>query len=52
MTTLTLGNIKFEVEVSVKSPVGMIHIMKSAECLETGVVYSKEKANEYYRMYS
>ncbi len=52
MKTLVIGNMKFEVEFSVNSPVGVISIMKSAECLETGVSYEKEKANHYYRLYS
>ena len=52
MNAITLGNMKFEVEVSVNSPAGVIRVMKSAECLQTGIVYSKEKANKYYRMYS
>lgn len=52
MKSIVIGNIEFEVELSVKSSIGVLHVMKSAKCLETGVVYTKEKANHYYRIYS
>ena len=52
MKTLVIGNIEFNIEMIVGSPVGQLIIMHSAKCLETGAVYSKKKANEYYRLYS
>ena len=52
MKTLVIGNIEFNIEVILESPVGQLIIMHSAKCLETGTVYNKRKANEYYRLYS
>lgn len=52
MKKLILGNIEFNVELVLGSPVGQLLIMGSAMCLETGKVYNKEQANKYYRMYS
>lgn len=52
MKTLVIGNIEFNIEMIVGSPVGQLTIMQSAKCLETGAVYNKKKANEYYRLYS
>ena len=52
MKTLTIGNIEFNIELIVCSPVGQLIIMRSAKCLETDTVYNKKKANEYYRLYS
>ena len=52
MKTLVIGNIEFNIEMIVGSPVGQLIIMHSAKCLETGTVYNKKKANEYYRLYS
>ena len=52
MKTLVIGNIEFNIEVIVGSPVGQLIIMHSAKCLETGIVYNKKQANEYYRLYS
>ena len=52
MKILVIGNIEFNIEMIVGSPIGQSTIMHSAKCLETGTVYSKKKANEYYRLYS
>ena len=52
MKTLVIGNIEFNVELIVGSPVGQLIIMHSAKCIQTGRVYNKDKANEYYRLYS
>lgn len=52
MKKLILGNIEFNVELVLGSPVGQLLIMGSAMCLETGQVYNKEQANKYYRLYS
>ena len=52
MKNLVIGNIEFDIELIVGSPVGQLIIMHSAKCLETGTVYNKKKANEYYRLYS
>ena len=52
MKNLVIGNIEFNIEMIVSSPVGQLTIMHSAKCLETDTVYSKKKANEYYRLYS
>ena len=52
MKTLIIGNIEFNIEMIVGSPVGQLIIMHSAKCLETGTVYNKKQANEYYRLYS
>ena len=52
MKTLAIGNIEFNIEMIVGSPVGQLIIMHSAKCLETGTVYNKKKANEYYWLYS
>ena len=52
MKILVIGNIEFNIEMIVGSPVGQLIIMHSAKCLETGTVYNKKKANEYYRLYS
>ena len=52
MKTLVIGNIEFNIDMIVGSPVGQLTIMHSAKCLETGTVYNKKKANEYYRLYS
>lgn len=52
MKTLVIGNIEFNIELVVGSSVGELIIMKSAICLQTGAVYNKKKANEYYRLYS
>ena len=52
MKTLVIGNIEFNIEMFLGSPVGQLIIMHSAKCLQTGVVYNKEKSNEYYRLYS
>ncbi len=49
---LVIGNIEFNIEMIVGSPVGQLIIIHSAKCLETGTVYTKKKANEYYRLYS
>lgn len=43
MKTLAIGNIEFNIEMIVGSPVGQLIIMHSAKCLETGVVYGKKK---------
>ena len=52
MLNLVIGNIEFNIELVVGSPVGQLTIMHSAKCLETGTIYNKKKANEYYRLYS
>mgnify|MGYP000544197685 FL=1 len=52
MLNLVIGNIEFNIELVVGSPVGQLNIMQSAKCLETGTIYNKKKANEYYRLYS
>ena len=52
MKTLVIGNIEFNIEMIVGSPVGQLIIMRSAKCLETGALYDKEQANRYYRLYS
>ena len=52
MKTLVIGNIEFNIELIVGSPIGQLTIMQSAKCLETGTAYNKKKANEYYRLYS
>ena len=52
MKNLVIGNIEFNIEMIVGSPVGQLIIMHSAKCLETGTVYNKKQANEYYRLYS
>ena len=52
MKTLVIGNIEFNIELVVGSPIGQLIIMHSAECLETGTVYNKKQANEYYILYS
>ena len=52
MLNLVIGNIEFNIELVVGSPVGQLIIMQSAKCLETGTIYNKKKANEYYRLYS
>ena len=52
MKNLVIGNIEFDIEMIVGSPVGQLIIMHSAKCLETGRVYNKKKANDYYRLYS
>ena len=52
MKTLTIGNIEFNIELIVGSPVGQLIIMHSAKCIQTGRVYNKDKANKYYRLYS
>ena len=52
MNTLVIGNIEFNIELVVGSPIGQLTIMHSAKCLETGVVYNKKQANKYYRLYS
>ena len=52
MKKLVIGNIEFNIELIVGSPVGQLIIMHSAKCLETGTVYNKKQANEYYRLYS
>ena len=52
MKTLIIGNIEFNIEMIVGSPVGQLIIMHSAKCLETGAAYGKEQANRYYRLYS
>ena len=52
MKNLVIGNIEFNIEMIVGSPVGQLTIMQSAKCLETGTIYNKKKANEYYRLYS
>ena len=52
MLNLVIGNIEFNIEMIVGSPVGQLTIMHSAKCLETGTIYNKKKANEYYRLYS
>ena len=52
MKTLVIGNIEFNIEMIVGSPVGQLIIMHSAKCLQTGTVYGKEQANKYYRLYS
>ena len=52
MLNLVIGNIEFNIELVVGSPVGQLTIMQSAKCLETGTIYNKKKANEYYRLYS
>ena len=52
MKTLVIGNIEFNIEMILGSPIGQFIIMHSAKCLQTGVVYNKKKANEYYRLYA
>ena len=52
MKTLVIGNIEFNIEVVVGSPIGQLTIMHSAKCLETGTIYNKKRANKYYRLYS
>ena len=52
MKSLVIGNIEFNIEMSVGSPVGQLIIMHSAKCLETGAIYNKKQANKYYRLYS
>ena len=52
MKTLTIGNIEFNIELIVGSPVGQLIIMHSAKCLESGTIYNKDKANKYYKLYS
>ena len=52
MKTLVIGNIEFNIKMIVGSPIGQLIIMHSAKCLETGTVYNKKQANEYYRLYS
>ena len=52
MKNLVIGNIEFDIEMIVGSPVGQLIIMRSAICLETGTLYDKEQANKYYRLYS
>ena len=52
MKNLVIGNIEFDIEMIVDSPVGQLIIMHSAKCLETGTVYNRKQANEYYRLYS
>ena len=52
MKTLVIGNIEFNIGMIVGSPIGQLTIMHSAKCLETGTVYNKKQANEYYRLYS
>ena len=52
MKKLILGNIQFNIELVVNSPVGELIIMHSAVCLQTGKFYDKKQANEYYRLYS
>ena len=52
MKNLVIGNIEFNIELVVGSPVGQLIVMRSAKCLQTGRVYNKDKANEYYRLYS
>ena len=52
MKTLVIGNIEFNIELVLGSPVGQLVIMHSAKCLQTGAVYNKKQANEYYRLYS
>ena len=52
METLVIGNIEFNIELVVGSPVGQLIVMHSAKCLETGTIYDKKQANEYYRLYS
>ena len=52
MLNLVIGNIEFNIALVVGSPVGQLTIMQSAKCLETGTIYNKKKANEYYRLYS
>ena len=52
MKNLVIGNIEFNIEMIVGSPVGQLIIMHSAKCIQTGRTYNKDKANEYYRLYS
>ena len=52
MKNLVIGNIEFNIELVVGSPVGQLIVMRSAKCLQTGEVYNKKQANEYYRLYS
>ena len=52
MKNLVIGNIEFTIELVVGYPVGQLIVMRSAKCLQTGVVYNKKQANEYYRLYS
>lgn len=52
MKNLVIGNIEFTIELVVGSPVGQLIVMRSAKCLQTGAVYNKKQANEYYRLYS
>ena len=52
MKILVIGNVEFNIDFVVDSPIGQLIIMHSAKCLETGIVYNKKKANEYYRLYS
>ena len=52
MKNLVIGNIEFNVEIVVGSPIGQLIIMHSAKCLQTGTIYNKEQANKYYRLYS
>ena len=52
MKKLVIGNIEFNIEMIVGSPVGQLIIIHSAKCLETGTIYNKKRANEYYRLYS
>ncbi len=52
MKNLVIGNIEFNIEMIIGSPIGQLIIMHSAKCLETDTAYSKKKANEYYRLYS
>ena len=52
MKNLVIGNVEFNIDFVVDSPIGQLIIMHSAKCLETGTVYNKKQANEYYRLYS
>ena len=49
---MILGNIQFDIEIVLNTPSGQIYLMKSAKCLETNTVYSKEQANRFYMLYS
>lgn len=52
MKTFIVGNIEFNIEIVVNSPIGQLIVMHSAKCLETGIIYNKKQANKYYRLYS
>lgn len=43
MKNLVIGNIEFNIEMIVGSPVVQLIIMHSAKCLETGTIYNKKK---------